>query len=153
MTAHPIMVAGERRSDLALMDAGRGDWVWVIPLGSGETSIGIVWDKRLLALHERTDREAAYVEFLRDLRPAAELLGGATMRAQDCRYYATLAYATRQYMGEGWALVGDAAAFIDPYYSPGLDHVGFSVEATTRRVLEDARGELGRHAGAVVAHT
>ena len=123
--------------------AGRGYWVWFIPLGSGETSIGIVWDKRLLPLHERADREAAYVEFLRDLRPAAELLGDATMRAQDFRYYATLAYATRQYMGEGWALVGDAAAFIDPYYSPGLDHVGFSVEATTRRVLEDARGGLG----------
>jgi flavin-dependent dehydrogenase len=122
--------------------AGRGYWVWFIPLGSGETSIGIVWDKRLVGLHERTDREAAYLEFLRALVPAAELLDGATMRGQDFRYYSTLAYATRQYMGEGWALVGDAAAFLDPYYSPGLDHVGFSVEATTRIVLEDARGEL-----------
>ncbi len=27
MTAHPEMVSGERRSDLALMRAGRGDWV------------------------------------------------------------------------------------------------------------------------------
>ena len=122
--------------------AGRGYWVWFIPLGSGETSIGIVWDKRLLPLHERTDREAAYVEFLRGLRPAAELLEGAEMRPEDFRSYSTLAYATKQYMGPGWALVGDAAAFIDPYYSPGLDHVGFSVEATTRLVLEDARGRL-----------
>ncbi|KAB2962613.1 MAG: NAD(P)/FAD-dependent oxidoreductase [Thermoanaerobaculia bacterium] len=121
---------------------GRGYWVWFIPLGSGETSIGIVWDRRLVGLHERTDREAAYVDFLRALVPAAELLDDATMRAQDFRYYSTLAYATRQYMGEGWALVGDAAAFLDPYYSPGLDHVGFSVEATTRIVLDDARGEL-----------
>ena len=53
-----------------------------------------------------------------------------------------LAYVSRQYMGEGWALLGDAAAFLDPYYSPGLDHVGFSVEATTRLVLEDRAGRL-----------
>ena len=122
--------------------AGRGYWVWFIPLASGETSIGIVWDRRLIALHERSDREAAYVEFLRDLRPASELLDGAEMRAGDFRHYSHFAYATKQYMGEGWALVGDAAAFLDPYYSPGLDHVGFSVEATTRIVLEDARGTL-----------
>jgi flavin-dependent dehydrogenase len=129
---------------------GRGYWVWFIPLGNGETSIGIVWDKRLLDLHERGDREAAYVEFLRALRPANELLGSAEMRAGDFRYYSTLAYATRQYMGAGWALVGDAAAFLDPYYSPGLDHVGFSVEATTRLILQELAGELP--AGAIAEH-
>ena len=64
------------------------------------------------------------------------------MRAGDFRYYSHFAYATKRYMGPGWALVGDAAAFLDPYYSPGLDHVGFSVEATTRLVLEDRAGRL-----------
>jgi hypothetical protein len=117
--------------------AGRGYWVWYIPLGSGETSIGVVWDRRLVDLHERRDREAAFLEFLRALRPGNELIEKAEMRAGDFRYYSHFAYATRQYMGPGWALVGDAAAFLDPYYSPGLDHVGFSVEATTRLVLED----------------
>jgi hypothetical protein len=39
-------------------------------------------------------------------------------------------------MGNGWALVGDAAAFIDPYYSPGLDHCSFSVEATVNLVVD-----------------
>jgi hypothetical protein len=64
------------------------------------------------------------------------------MRAGDFRHYSHFAYATKQYMGDGWALVGDAAAFLDPYYSPGLDHVGFSVEATTRIVLEELGGTL-----------
>jgi hypothetical protein len=64
------------------------------------------------------------------------------MRPGDFRYYSHFAYATTRYMGPGWALVGDAAAFLDPYYSPGLDHVGFSVEATTRLVLEDRAGRL-----------
>ncbi len=122
--------------------AGRGYWVWYIPLGHGETSIGIVWDKRYVDLHERTDRKQAYLDFLRELRPANELMANAEMRDDDFRFYSTLAYATKQYAGDGWALVGDAAAFLDPYYSPGLDHVGFSVEATTRLILDDASGKL-----------
>jgi flavin-dependent dehydrogenase len=129
---------------------GRGYWVWFIPLGHGETSIGIVWDKRYVDLHEATDRKAAYLDFLRKLRPAGELLAGAEMRGDDFRYFSSLAYATKRYMGDGWALVGDAAVFLDPYYSPGLDHIGFSVEATTRIVLDESAGRLAP--GAIAEH-
>jgi hypothetical protein len=117
--------------------------VWVIPLGNGETSVGVVWDRRLIALHERTDREAAFLEFVRSIPALAELLDGATPRSEDFRHYSRLAYCTRQYMGRGWAMVGDAAAFLDPYYSPGLDHVGFSVDATVEIVREQSRGLAG----------
>ncbi len=40
MTAHPEMVSGERRSDLALMQAGRGDWVAKIG-AEGVQAIGL----------------------------------------------------------------------------------------------------------------
>jgi L-asparaginase II len=40
MTAHPEMVSGAHRSDLALMDAGRGDWVAKIG-AEGVQAIGI----------------------------------------------------------------------------------------------------------------
>jgi flavin-dependent dehydrogenase len=120
---------------------GLGYWIWVIPLGNGETSIGIVWDKRLVSLHDTTHREDAYLAFL-DKEPALrELLAGAKHRPEDFRYYSSLPYITRQYMGEGWALVGDAAAFLDPYYSPGLDHAAFSAEATAAIVVAQANGE------------
>jgi hypothetical protein len=46
-------------------------------------------------------------------------------------------------MGPGWALVGDAAAFLDPYYSPGLDHASFSVEATVAIVAADMVDKAG----------
>ena len=52
-----------------------------------------------------------------------------------------LPYVTRQYMGPGWALLGDAAAFLDPYYSPGLDHAAFTVEATIEIMKADRAGE------------
>jgi flavin-dependent dehydrogenase len=122
---------------------GFGYWVWVIPLGSGETSIGVVFDKRMHALHQVRvkDREGEYLAFLKAIPALAELLEGATPRSEDLRSYAHLPYVTRQYMGSGWALLGDAAAFLDPYYSPGLDHVAFTVEATVEIVKADAAGE------------
>jgi len=114
---------------------GHGYWVWVIPLGNGQTSVGIVFDKRIHRLHESPDRMAAYRSFL-DRHPALrELLQDATPDPQDLRALSRVAYLSRQYMGEGWALVGDAAAFIDPYYSPGLDHAAFSVDATVTLIL------------------
>ena len=120
---------------------GRGYWVWVIPHGHGETSVGVVWDRRLLDLHMRSDREQAFRDFLAQLVPFNELLPGAELRSEDFRYYSNLPYATTQYMGEGWALVGDAAVFLDPYYSPGLDHCAFSSEATAEIVAIDLAGK------------
>lgn len=120
---------------------GFGYWVWVIPLGNGETSIGVVYDTRLIALADGPERERAFVEFLRAIPALAELLEGAELRRDDLRSYASLPYVTRQYMGPGWALLGDAAAFLDPYYSPGLDHAAFSVEATLAIVRADRAGE------------
>jgi flavin-dependent dehydrogenase len=120
---------------------GYGYWIWVIPLGNGETSIGVVFDKRLVDLHHSKNRGEDFVAFLKAIPALAELLDGAEPRFEDLRFYSTLAYATKQYMGRGWALLGDAAAFLDPYYSPGLDHAAFSVEATAEIIAEDAMGK------------
>ncbi|MDB5321295.1 MAG: dependent oxidoreductase [Phycisphaerales bacterium] len=120
---------------------GRGYWIWVIPLGNSETSIGIVYDKRMHALHESKNREADYINFLNAHPALRELLIGAELRSEDLRSLSRLAYVTRQYMAKGWALLGDAAAFIDPYYSPGLDHAAFTVEATVEQIKMDAAGK------------
>ena len=120
---------------------GFGYWIWVIPLGNSETSIGIVFDKRLIDLHQSKNRPADFISFLKAIPALAELLEGATPRFDDLRFYSHLPYVSRQYMGNGWALLGDAAAFLDPYYSPGLDHAAFSVDATTSIIAADARGE------------
>jgi flavin-dependent dehydrogenase len=120
---------------------GFGYWVWVIPLGNGETSIGVVFDKRLVRLGERAAREAEYRAFLEAIPTLRELIEGATLRSDDLRFYAHLPYVTRQYAGPGWALLGDAAAFLDPYYSPGLDHAAFTAEATVELIKRDAAGE------------
>jgi flavin-dependent dehydrogenase len=121
---------------------GFGYWIWVIPLGNGETSVGVVFDKRLIALHQSKNRQDDFVAFLRAIPALRELLEGAEPRMDDdFRFYSHLPYVTRQYIGNGWALIGDAAAFLDPYYSPGLDHAAFSSEATVEIIGRHATGE------------
>jgi flavin-dependent dehydrogenase len=119
---------------------GLGYWIWVIPLGNGETSIGVVFDKRLVDLHHSKDRATDFIAFLNAIPALAELLDGASPRLDDLRFYAHLPYSSKQYMGNGWALLGDAASFLDPYYSPGLDHASFTAEATAEIVGMDANG-------------
>ncbi len=52
-----------------------------------------------------------------------------------------LPYHSDKYMDKGWALVADAASFLDPYYSPGLDHASMSIYATARIIEKDLKGE------------
>lgn len=120
---------------------GYGYWIWVIPLHNGETSIGVVFDKRLIDLHHSKNRADDFIAFLNAIPALAELLEGAEPRLDDLRFYSHLPYATKQYMGRGWALVGDAAAFLDPYYSPGLDHAAFTAEATADIIRRQSIGE------------
>ncbi|HEV7768441.1 MAG TPA: NAD(P)/FAD-dependent oxidoreductase [Thermoanaerobaculia bacterium] len=119
---------------------GHGYWIWVIPLGNGETSIGVVFDKRLIDLHHSKNRSDDFIAFLKAIPALNELIDVAEPRLEDLRFYSHLPYATKQYMGRGWALLGDAAAFLDPYYSPGLDHASFTAEATVEIIKKDAMG-------------
>jgi flavin-dependent dehydrogenase len=120
---------------------GYGYWIWMSPLGNGETSIGVVFDKRLVDLHHSKNRGDDFIAFLNAIPALRELLVDAEPRLDDLRFYSHLAYATKQYMGRGWSLLGDAAAFLDPYYSPGLDHAAFTVEATVEIMKKDVAGE------------
>ncbi|MEO8431656.1 MAG: NAD(P)/FAD-dependent oxidoreductase [Acidobacteriota bacterium] len=105
---------------------GWGYWIWFIPLRGGETSVGLVWDKRLV----QPEGENAYEKLSRflDAHPLTrELLEHATPVEGDCRSYGQLPYFVDSYIGPGWTCVGDAGGFLDPFYSPGLDQMAFSV--------------------------
>ncbi len=112
---------------------GFGWWIWFIPLAGGATSVGLVYDKRVVKIPPGSRRDI-FLNFLEQQPGARQLLKGATMQEDDFRGYDQIAYWSKQYMGKGWALVGDAGCFIDPYYSPGLDHVSLTAEATSRIV-------------------
>lgn len=115
---------------------GLGWWAWFIPLKDGDVSVGVVYDQRLTELPPGP----SVGERLRAMicqHPAAErLLRGARIREGDVHFRRNLAYSSDQYAQDGVALVGDAGAFIDPFYSPGLDWLCYSSMATAKLVAE-----------------
>jgi len=94
-------------------------WFWYIPMPEDIVSVGIVASPDYLF----ADPAASFEEvFLREAERSAGLasrLEPAT-RTSPVRGLRQLAYRNRQLSGDGWLMVGDAAAFLDPIYSSGL---------------------------------
>jgi hypothetical protein len=123
---------------------GDGWWAWWIPLKGGDVSIGVVFDQRRVQWPEGGlpgDRLKAFL----DRHPAArELLCGARWVEGDVHWRRNLAYWSSTLAGDGFALVGDAAGFLDPLYSPGMDWLAYTVSATVELIDAQRRGmELG----------
>ncbi len=120
---------------------GKGWWCWLIPLPGGDFSAGIVWDRTLYDLPPGP----SMVERLRAhllSHPVGRLMfEDATPVEDDFYYYKGLAYHTEQAAGNRWMCVGDAAGFIDPLYSQGLDYCGFSVYSAVDIIKTGLRGE------------
>jgi len=95
-----------------------GGWFWYIPLPDDIVSVGIVADPEYV-FSQSDDMEAAFVRETARCAPLAERLATAE-RVGPVRGSRHLAYLNRQTCGEGWVMIGDARAFLDPIYSSGL---------------------------------
>jgi flavin-dependent dehydrogenase len=133
---------------------GPGWWLWIIPLPGGDVSVGVVWDHRLFELPPGESLMARFETFLRSFPAGRELMRDTVRREGDFHALRHLPYRVSQVMGDGWAMVGDAAGFIDPFYSPGLDWAACTVSRVTDLIGRDLSGELtpSARAEAIRAH-
>ncbi len=121
---------------------GDGWWSWWILLKGGDMSIGLVYDQRLVDFPEGGTLSERLRRFLVERHPiAAELLADAHPHEGDTHYRKNLPYFSTTYAGDGFSLVGDAAAFIDPLYSPGLDWIAYTTANAADLVAANRRGE------------
>jgi len=115
-----------------------GYWLWAIPLGHGITSLGVVADRSQwsTAYHE----PEGLMAHLREHRAMRDLLADAEL--VDNGFLTQLAFRTRRFFSpEHWAVVGDAAAFTDPFYSPGSDFIAVENDMVADMVARDVEGE------------
>src|SRR5436305_9020487 len=120
---------------------GPGWWAWVIPLKGGDVSIGVVFDQRLVAWPAEGPLGQRLKDFLMQHPAGAEIMADAQWREGDVHWRKDLPYYSTTFAGDGFALVGDAAAFIDPFYSPGMDWISFTASATSELILAQQRGD------------
>ncbi|HZR16901.1 MAG TPA: tryptophan 7-halogenase [Verrucomicrobiae bacterium] len=120
---------------------GPGWWAWCIPLKGGDVSVGVVFDQRLVKFAEEGSLAQRLKDFLCQHPVARELLVDAQCREGDVHWRKNLPYYSTTFAGDGFALVGDAGAFMDPFYSPGMDWVSFTASSAAELVLAQQRGE------------
>lgn len=97
-----------------LLDYG---WCWRIPLAD-RTSFGVVMDSGHLARYGEDPEEQLAV-----LRAENDYVGRITDgadRLEPVYSFQNYQLVTKRLYGSNWALVGDAAGFVDPVFSSGL---------------------------------
>ncbi len=122
----------------------KGYWVWVIPLGSKNTSIGIVADPAVHPFEEINtyEKSLAWLEkneplCYKMLKPRGE--GDGLMDFRVLKHYAH--DTGRLYSSDRWGVTGEAGAFLDPLYSPGSDFIALSNTWLSDLILRDLAGE------------
>ncbi|MGB8221411.1 MAG: NAD(P)/FAD-dependent oxidoreductase [Polyangiales bacterium] len=119
---------------------GTGYWVWIIPLSSGHTSIGVVAHSeyhdfnRLKTLDRVRDFIAEHEPVLAKHLADREVLDFLCIR----EYSNTIG---RSWSADRWGIVGEAGAFVDPLYSPGTDFIAIANSFTEELIRVDLAGE------------
>ncbi|KKM93751.1 hypothetical protein LCGC14_1205260 [marine sediment metagenome] len=137
---HDRVPDGKRRfSTNHLVDTGY--WVWIIPLSSNKTSIGIVALKDMHPFDDFRNLERAQ-DWLRRKEPAfAEKL--AQHEVLDFGAIRNYSHSSKQvFSADRWACTGDAAVFADPLYSPGADLIAFANCSISWMIGEEIAGRL-----------
>ncbi|MGF1465292.1 MAG: NAD(P)/FAD-dependent oxidoreductase [Sandaracinaceae bacterium] len=115
-----------------------GYWAWLIPLRQGLTSVGLVAEASRWAPSRHTvDGLLAELRRHRALRELLEDVEAVALAA-----FTQLAFRTERFFSpDRWAVIGDAAAFVDPFYSPGSDFIALENDLVADLVCRDVTGE------------
>jgi flavin-dependent dehydrogenase len=120
---------------------GHGWWSWWIPLKGGDTSVGVVFDQRLVAWPQNPQKLGDRLKaFLMRHPTAREMIADATFDETGVHWRKNLAYFSTTFAGDGFVLVGDAAAFMDPFYSPGMDWISFTASSAADLISAQRAG-------------
>jgi flavin-dependent dehydrogenase len=120
---------------------GTGYWFWLIPLSNGFTSVGIVCENEHHDFNTYDTPQRA-LEWTKRHEPVAyERI--KHLPFEDFLVLKDYSYSTKQaFSFDRWSTVGEAAAFVDPLYSPGSDFIALSNSFTTRMIRDDLAGSL-----------
>jgi len=120
---------------------GKGYWVWMIPLSSGSTSMGIVAAEEFHSLSDFNSMEKAVTWLEKHEPQCADAVKQNLEHVQDFRAIKHYATECRQVFSRSrWGITGEAGFFHDPFYSPGSDFIAFSNTFLTDLISRDLSG-------------
>lgn len=121
---------------------GTGYWVWIIPLSSENTSIGIVADPRFHDLSEFNSLDKAFDWLKINEEVCFNALNSRKEEVLDFRVLKSFSFDSKVfYSQEKMGVVGEAGAFLDPFYSPGTDFIALANSWMSDLILRDINNE------------
>ena len=93
-------------------------WCWMIPLPDGVTSVGVVASPDVFK-QRKGGFDAFLLELLNRSPSAGARMRGATL-VSAVTTTGNYSYRSARMRGDGWLMVGDAFAFVDPVFSSGV---------------------------------
>jgi hypothetical protein len=88
---------------------------------------------------DRFRKAKGFLDFLKQHHAVWSLLQEADL--VDIGSFHHLTYGTRQYFSQNrWGLTGEAAAFTDPFYSPGSDFIALENDLITNMIRHEEEG-------------
>ncbi|HEY1434178.1 MAG TPA: tryptophan 7-halogenase, partial [Thermoanaerobaculia bacterium] len=130
---------GSRPGDI-LLPIDKGIWYWIIPFSDGTCSVGGVFDPAVVRFADGSGLDARYEAMIERSARMRQLLAGAR-RISKIHGISDYSASSDRVAGDGWVLVGDAAAFLDPVFSTGV----FLAMATGERAAAAIDLALARH--------
>lgn len=125
---------------------GEGYWVWLIPLATGSTSIGIVADPKIHPLSGFNSFDKAMTWLAEHEPECFDSIQPYREKMQDFLAIKNMSRGARQvFSADRWGMTGEAAAFLDPFYSPGSDFIAIGNTMIGKLIEEDLSGNSIEH--------
>ncbi len=109
-------------------------WAWQIPIDEKTTSIGVVTERSVFQ-ESRQRKEEWFFEHIATTPDLAKAMENAK-QVDDFNTEADYSYAMREFVGNGWLLVGDSARFVDPIFSSGISIAAESAKYAALQIQE-----------------
>ncbi|KAF5387396.1 hypothetical protein D9757_005783 [Collybiopsis confluens] len=145
-----IRATGRPFSFYAEVLTDKKGWAWFIPLNDGTVSVGFVThqstfterraqtkpDGAKYSITEHYNNQFQWAPHVTEFVSGGQMIPGTTHSASDYSYWA------KGYSGDHYRLVGDAANFVDPFFSTGI-HISISGGlAAAATICSSMRGDV-----------
>jgi flavin-dependent dehydrogenase len=113
-------VGRDEGATLVIQVKGKQGWFWYIPQHDNTISVGVVagYDELFKSRGNKTHEQIYFEEV--DRCPGLKPRLANAKRVAPFRAAKEYSYKAKRAAGDGWVLVGDAFAFLDPLYSSGV---------------------------------
>ncbi len=123
---------------VTFVSSHKDGWLWHIILRE-KTSVGLIVHTDRLSGMNKQQRESYFKQTCAELPYVKDLLKNASFMENSLNYRPDYSYYTTQSCGENYYCIGDAAGFVDPVFSHGVQNSFYNAAVTCLAITESLK--------------